>query len=177
MARPRTGKDDKSKHLGAILKEIEKHRKEAEEKGLSFTAPTEEQLKERLRRTDTPMIVFQGWSGTTTPGGQITYSLGIFNPDPTSRSSLYVHIIVGPANMVRGVGEALATADDRFPKLTQPPFFGLTLGPGASDQLNFTIPIPNVEDSNYLGNSFLFEGDYHDVGSYLDRGFFPFEVA
>jgi hypothetical protein len=177
MARPRTPKDDKSKHLTTILKEIEKRRAEAKKEGLNFTAPTEEELKERLRRVDTPMIISQGWSASATAGGLISYTVGIFNPDPVARGSLYVYVMVGPANMVREIGEALNTADERFPRLALPRAFGLVINPGAFAQLSFTISVPNVEDSNYLGNSFLFQGDYHDVGSYLDRGFFPFEVT
>ena len=177
MARPRTQRPARSKHLPTILREIEVRRKDAEKKRLNFTAPTEEQIKEKLRRVNSPMIVFQGWSGTASQGGQISYSIGIFNPDATISSSLYVHVLVGPANFVNDVGEALATSDERFPKLTLPDFFGLSVNPGITEQLDFTIPIPNVEDSNYLGNSFLFEADYHDVGTYLDRSVFPFTVS
>jgi hypothetical protein len=176
MARGRTQPID-SKQLETILREIDERRKDAEAKGLSFTAPTEDQLKAKLQRVKSPMIVFQSWTGTATQGGQVNYTVGIHNPDPTASSSLYVHVLVGPANFVSDVGEALATADERFPKLTLPQFFGLRVDPGRTEQLAFTIDIPEVVDSNYLGNSFLFQADYHDVGSYLDRSVFPFTVS
>jgi hypothetical protein len=177
MARPRTARSDSSKHLQKILKEIEARRKEAEKEGLNFTAPTEEELIEKLQRVNSPMIVFQGWSGSSPQSGQINYSVGVFNPDPVSRSSLYVHVLVGPGNFVSDVGDALETLDERFPRLTLPSFFGLTVNSGATQRLDFTIPIPNVEASNYLGNSFLFQAAYHDVGTYFDRSVFPFEVT
>ena len=80
--------------------------------------------------------------------------------------------------MVPDVGEALATVDSRFPRLTLPEFAGLRIAPGATESLSFSIPVPaNIETSNYLGNSFLFLADWHDVGDYLDRGVFVFEVA
>src|SRR5207248_2699976 len=82
MARPRT-QAGKTKQLKTILEEIEKHRKEAESKKLSFTAPTEEQLRKKLRKTKSPMIVYQLWTGSAPAGGQINYEVGIHNPDPT----------------------------------------------------------------------------------------------
>lgn len=161
-----------------ISKVIERQRKKAGEKNLNFTAPDEEQLKNKLGSIKSPMIVFQGWSGTTGSPGTINYSIGIHNPDAFTQNSLYVHLFIGPANMVPDVGAALATVDSRFPRLTLPKFFGLSIGSGATETLSFSIPIAAIiEASNYLGNSFLFRADSHDVGDYFDRSVFPFEVT
>ena len=56
-------------------------------------------------------------------------------------------------------------------------FAGFVIKPGSSEQTNFTIPIPAVDKSNYLGNSFLFQSTWHDPVTYLDRNLFVFEVT
>lgn len=164
-------------HLKTLQKLIADERKKAATAKLQFTGPDDDQLIEKLRRAQSPMIIWQGWSGQAPAGGTITYTVGIYNPDPIHRSSLYAHVFVGPANLVANTGEALATADSRFGNLTEPPFFGFSLAPGASTSLTFALKIPAVAPSNYLGNTFLFQADYHDVGTYLDRGCFPFKVV
>ena len=76
------------------------------------------------------------------------------------------------------MGEALELVDPRFPRLTQPDFFGLQLAPNATQQLNFTLQVPaGVERTNYLGNSFLVQLVWHDPGLYLDRSVFVFKVT
>jgi hypothetical protein len=107
---------------------------------------TPEEIEKKLKRVNSPMIVSQGWSGTT-PGGTFNYSLGIFNPDPTQASNLFAHVWVGSGNIDPTVGTFLLNVDTRFPRLTEPPVFGLTLAPGASATLNSrpaTTGIPSV---------------------------------
>ena len=44
--------------------------------------------------------------------------------------------------------------------------------------LSFGIPVPNdIQASNYLGNTFLFQTTWHDAGTYLDRSLYVFEVV
>jgi hypothetical protein len=176
MARQRQARPTK---LQKIVGQIEKRRKEAEREGLTFTAPTEEQLRRKLRRTNSPMIVFQAWNGLgAVAGGQINYDVGIHNPDPTDWISLFMHVFVGPGNMVPDTGEALASIDERFARLTLPQFPGLMIASGSTEQLNFSFDIPaTVEKTNYLGNSFLFQSVWHDIGQYIDRAVFSFEVT
>ena len=72
----------------------------------------------------------------------------------------------------------MLAVDQRFPRLTQPAFFGLLLPPGADTTLRFSIAVPTtIEKTNYFGNSFLMQLNYEDVGQYLDRAVFPFAVA
>ena len=92
MAKPRQTPDAQLKKL---LAEIEKHRAQAEKQGHHFTAPTEEQLREKLGRTNSPMIVSQGWSGAPA-GGTVAYSVGVHNPDPTAWGWLFVHSSSAP---------------------------------------------------------------------------------
>ena len=87
--------------------------------------------------------------GGTTPGGTFNYSLGIFNPDPTQTSNLFAHVWVGSGNIDPTVGPFLSNVDAPFPRLTQP-VFGLTLAPGASATLNFTIKVPSTSGENQL---------------------------
>lgn len=163
-------------HLKTLQKLIADEKKKAATAKLQFTSPDEDQLIEKLRRAQSPMIVAQSWSGQAAAGGAISYNVWIYNPDPVHRSSLYAHVFVGPANFVAGTGAALATVDERFPRLTEPQFFGFSLAPGAQTTLSFSLKVPAVPASNYLGNTFLFQADYHDIGTYLDRGCFPFKV-
>ena len=162
-------------HIKNIQKATEKHKQE--NKGEHFTAVTPQEIERKLRRVNSPMIVSQGWSGTT-PGGTFTYSLGVFNPDPTQAIWLFAHVWVGSGNVDPTVGTFLSNVDTRFPRLTQPAFAGLTLAPGASATLNFTIKVPSTaERTNYLGNSCLMQFNWHDIGKYLDRGVFVFAVT
>lgn len=160
-----------------IRQRIERERKKAERKDLKFTAASDEELRRKLGKVNSPMIVFQSWNDAP-PGGTVTYNVGITNPDSFDRSSLYIHVFVGPANPVQVIGRALQCVDGRFPKLTQPDFFGLRIASGDTESVTFKLSIPpGIEPSEYLGNAFLFQAAYHDAGTYFDRGCFPFTVT
>jgi hypothetical protein len=162
-------------HIKSIQKATEKHK--LENKGEHFTAVTPEDIEKKLKRVNSPMIVSQGWSGTT-QGGTFNYSLGLYNPDPTQAIWLFAHVWVGSGNIDPTVGTFLSNVDTRFPRLTEPAFAGLTLAAGASATLNFTVKVPaTVEKTNYLGNSCLMQFNWHDIGKYLDRGVFVFAVT
>lgn len=158
-----------------IQQVIEKHKRENKEE--YFTSITPEEIEKKLKRVKSPMIVSQGW-GNTTPGGTVNYNLGIHNPDPTQAIWLFAHVWVGSGNVDPTVGTFLLNVDTRFPRLTQPTFSGLTLAAGASATLSFALNVPSaVEKTNYLGNSCLMRFNWHDVGTYLDRGIFVFAVS
>lgn len=164
-------------NLRRLLDEVERRRQEAEREGLNFTAPTAEQIRRKLSRTNSPWIVFQTWYPAS-PGGTVNYDVGINNPDPDRWIWLFVHVFVGPANVAPDVGDAVNAVDSRFPRLTLPRFDGLTIDPGDTQVLSFALDVPaGIEPSNYLGNSILFQSTWHDVGTYLDRGLFVFEVT
>lgn len=158
-----------------IEEAIKKHKRE--NKGEHFTAVTTEDIQRKLKRVNSPMIVSQGWNSTT-PGGMVSYSLGIFNPDPTQEIWIFAHVFVGSGNVDPSTGTFLLNVDERFPRLTEPQFFGLTLAPGASSVLNYQLKVPSsVEKTNYLGNSCLMQFNWHDTGKYLDRSVFVFAVS
>jgi hypothetical protein len=180
MADPKNRKltdDEKKTHIKKILAEIEKQKKEVK-KGDNYTAPTEEQLKQKLERVNSPYIYFQSW-GPAAPGGTINYNVGITNPDPVQQIWMFAHVFVGSGNVVSSSGEFLLNVDPRFPRLTLPNFSGLTLAAGASSTLSFAIKIPaSVEHpTNYLGNTALFQFNWHDIGTYLDRSVFVMQVT
>ena len=161
------------KRIQGVIKQQERLVK----KGENFTSVTPEEIKKKLKRVQSPMIVSQGWNSTQ-PGGTINYNLGIYNPDATRVIWMFAHVWVGSGNVDPTVGTFLLNVDTRFPRLTQPTPFGLTLAAGASAMLSFALKVPTtVEKTNYLGNSCLMQFNWHDVGTYFDRGIFVFEVS
>lgn len=161
-------------HIRKIEEVIQKHKSENKEE--HFTAITPEEIEKKLKRVKSPMILSQGW-GSTTPGGTVNYNLGVYNPDPTHAIRLFAHVWVGSSNVDPTVGTFLLNVDARFPRLTQPTFSGLTLAAGASATLSFALKVPaTVEKTSYLGNSCLMQFNWHDIGTYLDRGIFVFSV-
>ena len=162
-------------HVKRVQEAVEKHRRE--NKGEHFTALTPEEVEKKLRRVNSPMITSQGW-GSTTPGGTVNYSLGIYNPDPTQAIWTFAHVWVGSGNIDPVVGTFLLNVDERFPRLTMPDFAGLNIPAGGSTVLNFALAVPaTVQKTNYIGNSCLMQFNWHDVGTYYDRGVFVFKVA
>ncbi|WP_420209133.1 hypothetical protein [Candidatus Electronema sp. JC] len=162
-------------HIQRIEKVTEKHSSENREE--HFTCVTPDEIERKLKRVNSPMIVSQGW-GSAAPGGTVNYSLGIYNPDPTQAIWLFAHVWVGSGNIDPTVGTFLQNIDTRFPRLTEPSSSGLALAAGASTTLNFSLVIPaTIERTNYLGNSCLMSLNWHDIGTYLDRGVFVFRVV
>jgi hypothetical protein len=162
----------------SLLEFLENQRNEARRGERHFTSLTADQLAEKLRRTNSPMIVSQSWNGNTGTPGQIDYQVGVFNPDPVERIWLFVHLFVGPANVAEDLTGAVTAVDPRFPRLTEPEFSGLQVPAGGSAQLAFGVPVPaGIEPSNYLGNSVLFASTWHDPAEFLDRSLFVFRVA
>jgi hypothetical protein len=179
MAAKRTGQKVSAAQIRQLANKIEeatkKHKRE--QKGEHFTAVTKEEIEKKLKRVNSPMIVSQGWNSTL-PGGAVNYSLGVFNPDPAQAIWLFAHVFVGSGNVDPTTGTFLLNVDERFPRLTEPPFFGLSLAPGAFATLNFSLQVPvTVDQSNYLGNSCLMQFNWHDIGQYLDRSVFVFAVS
>ncbi|MBK8262461.1 MAG: hypothetical protein IPK80_14155 [Nannocystis sp.] len=170
--------------LTKLVSSIQRAKSTADAKKLRFTGLSEAQLNARLNApalrslgAAPPMIVWQSWSSITTPGGSISYNVGIHNP-AGEQVWLFAHVFVGPANFVADPGAAVQAVDARFPRLTEPAFDGLRIPAGGDASLSFQVDVPaNVQQSNYLGNTFLFRADWHDVGVYLDRGVFIFGVG
>ena len=158
------------------IQKVIEQQKRLVKKGESFTAVTPEDIERKLKRTASPMITSQCWSGSRAPGETFIYDVGIYNPDPTQAALLFAHVWVGSGNIDPVVGTFLLNVDTRFPRLTQPAFPGLMLAAGASTALSFALKMPPVEKTHYLGNCCLMQFNWHDVGMYLDRSVFVFTV-
>lgn len=165
-----------AKHIKKIQEETEKY-KGSVKKGDNFIAPTEEQLREKLQRVNSPFFTFESW-GNAAPGGTVNYNVGIYNPDPVLQVWMFAHVFVGSGNVVSDTGRFLLNVDARFPRLTQPNFAGLNLAAGASATLSYSIKIPStIEPSNYMGNTILFRANWFDPGTEYDRALFVFRVT
>jgi hypothetical protein len=144
----------------------------------NFTEVTPDDVARKLKRLKSPMIVFQGWSGSAPAGGTINYNVGIWNPDPSQAIWLFAHAWVGSGNVDPLVGTFLLNVDTRFPRLTEPAFAGASIGPSSSLTISFNLQVPTgVEQTNYLGNTCLMQFNWHDIGTYLDRSVWPFTVT
>ena len=160
-----------------LLEEIQRRRSEAREQGRNFSAPTGAQVLDQLLSARSPFIFFLAWNTTSSPG-TINLDVGIMNPDPVTQDSLEVYVFVGPAGLVADIGQALAVVDTRFQNLTEPPFFGLTLGPSTTADLTFAVEVPNgIQPSNYMGNAFLFRDIGFGIDDVLSRADFIFQVT
>src|SRR6185437_700194 len=64
-----------------------------------------------------PFFTSLSWSDGP-PGGTITFTAFIHNPDPTSYSgfALFGYLLFGPANFVQATDDALVSEDTRFPR-------------------------------------------------------------
>src|SRR2546430_2451098 len=120
-----------------IQDEIEKQRRQVKEKEQNFTALTPEEIDKKLKRVNSPSVFYQIWTSSTTPGGTINYTVGIWNPDPTQAIWLFAHAWVGSGNVDPVVGTFLLNVDTRFPRLTQPAFPGASINPSTSLALSF----------------------------------------
>ena len=162
-------------HIQKIQKVVEQAKRE--NKGEHFIGITPEQIRKKLKRVNSPMIVSLGWNSTT-PGGTVNLNVSVFNPDPTIAIWLFAHVWVGSGNIDPTVGTFLLNVDTRFPRLTEPEFFGLTLAAGASATLSYALKVPaGVEKTNYLGNTCLMQFNWFDVGLDLERANFVFAVS
>jgi hypothetical protein len=118
----------------------------------NFTEVKPEDIKRKLKRMKSPMIMFQGWSISAPAGGTINYDVGIWNSDPSQAISLFAHAWVGSGNVDPVVGTFLLNVDTRFPRLTLPSFPGASISPSSSITISFALKVPTgVQKTNYLG--------------------------
>jgi hypothetical protein len=167
---------DIEKNIKKMKEEAEKHKKTLK-KGDDFVSLDDEELRKKLQRVNSPVINSMGYSPVA-PGGTVSLSIGIFNPDPFSQSSLVAHLWVGSGNVVSDNAQFLLNVDARFPRLTQPGGGGITLAPSGSQILIFPFKVPStIEPSIYLCNFVLFRFSFFDVGTVFDRSTLPLNVT
>ena len=157
---------------------LAEHRREHERQGETFRSITREEFEAKMKRVNSPMILSEGWSNSAPPGGTINYSVGIGNPDPIEWFNLAVSVSIGNRNPIAGNDEFLTAFDARFPTYAKPATVGFSLAPGAFTTQSFQITIPaGVEKTGYFGNSALLNISFLDIGQYLDRACFFFDVV
>ena len=173
---PKFTPEQVTEHIKNIAKAVEKHKKENKEK--HFEAITPEEIEEKLKRINSPIISSLGYGGAT-PGGTFNFSVAIYNPDPVSFNSLYVCTFVGTGNIDPVLGTFLLNVDTRFARLTGPAnFSGQTLAPSASTSFSYTLNVPAAtEKTVYMVNVCLYKRNYFDTGTYYDRGSVPMVVS
>jgi len=157
-----------------VLEEIEILRQQATRRGLAFSSPTTEQLEKKLGSKHTPFISGMSWTGWGSAISNFNYYIYVYNPDADSYGELFAYFFFGPANMVQDVGTALLSIDERL-------YRGFANFPGVSSDsttsVQFSYRFPrDIPLGLYLGNSFVFMRDYHDVGIYIDRGCINVEI-
>jgi hypothetical protein len=124
------------------------------------------------------MIVSQGWTNTVPPGGTITYAVRIWNLDVLPFANLALSVSIGNRNPIVNNDQFLTTFDPRFPTYARPAPNGFTLQPAQSSTFWFQLNIPTgIEKTGYFGNCVLQQISFLDVGKYLDRACFFFDVV
>lgn len=163
-------------HIKNTAKAVEKHKKENKEK--HFDAITPEETEEKLKRVNSPYIMSLGYGGST-PGGTLSFSVGIYNPDPVSFNSLFVSTFVGTGNIDPVLGTFLLNVDTRFATLTAPNnSSGQTLAPSTSATFSYSLPVPaTVQKTTYMVNACLFMRGWFETGTYYDRASFALVVS
>jgi len=181
-ARGKRSPADTEHAVRIIQAAIEEERQARENEGYTFTGLSRQELTEKLKRANSPIIVFQGWDNSAAPGGTISYTVGVFNPDPAGWGQLSVAVSIGNRNPIVSNDVFLSDFDRRFPTMAQPATLGFALGPlgsaSASASFDFVLNVPDpVERTGYFGNTVLEQIRFHDVGLYLDRAVFFFSVV
>lgn len=170
----------RNQRVNAILAEIESQRRRATEAGQHFTLPHD--ADRRIGPRNQPMIVWQAWNPTTSPGRSLVCNVGVANPAAQGDVGLFVHLFVGTGNIVAAEpasspGVIRPGIDVRFPQLSVPRYPGISVPAGETRSLTFGLAVPeDVEPSNYIANFLLFRAVWHDPGQSLDRSLFVFEV-
>jgi hypothetical protein len=169
MARP---EEEIRREVDQRLQELEYLRQQAVGRGLKFTALTEEELTRKASRETarSPYIFAQGWTSGTTPGSTANYTVSVANPDPDGYYPLFVTIFFGLANFLTDVGGGPPGRNPEWPYVSSEAF-SLLSGQSANQSFTYTTPT-TVPLGTYLGNAVFWRGEYHDQGSYLDRGLF-----
>lgn len=168
-------KSEIERHVKTVEAAVEKARRE--HTGENFAGISADEVRATLTKTESPFISFVGWSSVA-PGGTISITVGVFNPDPPPNvTALYLHIFVGPTSAVTDVSEYFLNIDPRFPHLMQPGAPGFSLASGASTAFTFSFTAPaSVQKTNYTANAALVRSPVFSPGSLLARATFALTV-
>jgi hypothetical protein len=172
MAQRKKSDREVMQELERRLQEIEFLRQQAQQQGISFSAPSKAQLEKKIRgeTSNSPYFTGHGWVSGTTLGSPASVHFSVANSDPIGYHNVFVSVFFGVGNFVDHVADAIAGRETRWPYMSTPPF---SLAPGASSLQFFNYNTPSiVERSTYIGNALLWAGELHDKGTYFDRAMF-----
>ena len=176
--KPKFSPEGVKRHKKNVRDEIEKQRKA--NKHEHFHGISDEELEKKLSSIESPFINWTSF-GSAPPGGTVSMSAGVYNPDPVTQSFLFLHGFSGSGNAVPAtdIGSYLLNVDTRFNRLTQPPWIGLSLAPSTSSSaLNFALKIPaTIDKGPYIWNFALLQLAIFGVGKVFDRASFVFNVT
>jgi hypothetical protein len=158
-----------------LKKQIAALKEQAREQGQAFSSLDEEQLTKKVKgeTSKSPFIYAQSWSSGTTPGSTANYTIYVRNPDPDAYFPFYVTIFFGLGNFF-AADEAWIGRDKRWPEFSS----DRTYFPANSDRsFSFSYTVPTgLPLGTYNGNSVLWRGEWHDVGTAFDRGSFDVKL-
>ncbi len=177
MARRKKSDQEVKEELERRLEEIEVLKQQAQRQGLAFSAPSREQLEKKIRgeTSNSPYIYSMSWTSGTLLGNPAYFQVWMANPDPTAYGPVFVSVFFGVANFFDNIADGIIARDQRWPYLSSPDF-NLLAGGTATQLFNYTTP-STVQRSTYLGNVVLWRNEYHDKGTYFDRGGFFVTLA
>jgi hypothetical protein len=160
-----------TKKIGVL---VEKLRRESKHE--HFVGITTEQIVDKFRRVNSPMMVGLG-RGTPTPGGTLSATVIVYNPDPTTANNLVLHLWIGSGAADPNLGTYLSNVDPRFARLSAGGVEGFSIASSSHYELDFSLSIPaTMERSTYISNCALTRVNFFDQSTFLDRAAFPFEV-
>lgn len=176
MAPNKKTAEEVKREVAQLKEEIEALRERAREQGQAFSALDEEQLTKKVRgeTSKSPFIYAQGWTSGTSPGSAAQYTVYVRNPDPTAYFPFYVTIFFGLGNFF-DIGQAWIGRDKRWPEFSSDRTY-LSANSNQSFAFSYTVPT-GLPLGTYNGNSVLWEGEWHDVGTAFDRGSFDVKLS
>jgi hypothetical protein len=161
-------------HIRKIEKAVEKHKRKYETD--QYTSFRPDEIERMLSLSNNPWIIGYGFN-TSTPGGTLPLSVGIYNPGALNGTNLYIHVWIG-SGIVDPTGDTfLLNVDTRFPRLTEPGFPGLIVNSLSTADINLTLDIPaTIEKTKYLLNICLMKISWRER-IIFDRGIQVIEVS
>jgi hypothetical protein len=157
------------------LEEIEALKEQAQQRGLAFASPSEDELLKKIRgeAAKSPYFYYESWTSGTTPGSPAYYEAGYANPDPGGHYPTFVTIFYGLANLAADISAVVDGRDFSWPYVSAEPVYLASAPATAKATFNYTTPL--VARGTYVGNAVLWRADRFDVGTYFDRA--AFEVT
>jgi hypothetical protein len=159
-----------------VSQQLDHMEAEARARGERFERLDEQTLLRKIAgdEANSPFINSLSW-GSAPPGGTVTFTVGIHNPDPVPYSSfsLFGYLFFGAANTVQSTDLSLTAVDTRFPRYWR----GLGVASGGNANATFTVTIPaGITPGIYFGNCYLVLRNSFDVGQFFDRSCFDMTV-